>query len=68
MSDWKCSDCGMTSRKEPHKTLSDHMEIAHRKRWSEELQSFCKITRRIDTEGRDVTELPGLWDESDVEL
>lgn len=68
MIDWKCRDCGMTSRKEPHNRLSDHMEIAHGKRWSEELQSFCKIRRRIDTEGRDVTELPGLWDESDVEL
>lgn len=23
------------------------------------------MTRRIDVEGRDVTDLPGLWDESD---
>lgn len=23
---------------------------------------------RIDTEGRDVTDLPGLWDESDQEI
>lgn len=28
----------------------------------------CLPRRRVDTEGRDVTELPGLWDKSDVEL
>jgi hypothetical protein len=68
MSDWKCRDCGMTSRKEPHNTLSDHMEIAHGKRWCESTRAFETISRRVDTEGRDVTELPGLWDEADVEL
>lgn len=32
---WKCRDCGMTERKEPHLQLSDHMQRYHGKTWSE---------------------------------
>lgn len=38
--DWKCPDCGMTQRKEPHRKLADHMEAAHGKRWSDEAQRY----------------------------
>lgn len=32
---WKCRDCGMTSRKEPHRRLQDHMHLTHGKVWSD---------------------------------
>ena len=37
---WKCGQCGMTSRKEPHRRLADHMHAEHGMLWSDSENAF----------------------------
>lgn len=37
---WRCPFCGMTERKEPHRTLVDHTYAVHRLEWSERDQCW----------------------------
>lgn len=37
---WKCGDCGATSKKEPHWSLTEHMAARHGKRWAGEERGF----------------------------
>lgn len=37
---WKCPECGETERRNPRKTLCDHMEVEHGKRWDESNQCY----------------------------
>lgn len=32
---WKCAVCGMHQRKEPHRSLGEHMESEHAMVWSD---------------------------------
>ncbi len=41
---WKCQDCGMTERKEPHLRLSDHMVRTHDKKWNAVEQRYVSCT------------------------
>ena len=41
-SSWKCADCGITQRKEPHRKLADHMLEAHEKTWDELSNTYIK--------------------------
>ena len=50
---WKCRDCGMTSRKEPHRRLSDHMSAVHNKVWSDDASAYVKLPE-LTAEERDV--------------
>lgn len=43
---WKCPDCGMTERKEPHRRLAHHMEAAHGKRWSDERGEYVLMDKK----------------------
>ena len=40
---WKCRDCGITSRKEPHRRLSDHMMVVHDKVWSDDVNAYVTL-------------------------
>lgn len=42
------------------------MEAVHSVRWNWMVEESTMSLRRYDLSGRDVTDLPGLWDESDV--
>ena len=37
---WKCWVCGMHGSKEPHRSLSDHMEVSHGMVWSAEQDEY----------------------------
>lgn len=38
---WKCGVCGMVQRKEPHRSLSEHMSTAHNMAWSESSNAYA---------------------------
>lgn len=55
---WKCRDCGMTSRKEPHRRLSDHMLLAHSKVWSEDERAYVALPELTSEERAAMEAIP----------
>lgn len=47
---WKCAICGMTDRREPHRRLSDHMEVIHGQVWCEKLQKY--VAKKVENQNR----------------
>ena len=39
---WKCSVCGMLQRKEPLRSLSDHMKASHDMVWSDAKETYVQ--------------------------
>lgn len=55
---WKCQDCGMTSRREPHRRLCDHMESSHGKAWDEQASEYrCKRLIALEELAKQAQEL-----------
>lgn len=50
MFSWKCRDCGMTSSKEPHRRLEDHMDAAHGKVWSDRDNAYIERQEQVGSE------------------
>jgi hypothetical protein len=66
---WKCAICGMTDRREPHRRLSDHMEVIHGQVWCDKLQKYVLKTNppavhlcpKCGKQMNEEASFPGLW-------
>ena len=53
---WKCGQCGMTSRKEPHRRLADHMHAEHGMVWCDKQNAFVPQLSKWKTEEKQAAE------------
>jgi hypothetical protein len=49
---WRCPVCKMHQRKEPHRSLREHMEASHGMVWSDEQNKYIKAEQKpIESKG-----------------